>query len=89
MLALFNKLNCKPNDTTQWKTQVGYTNAEAYDNPNAQIVACDSSGDKYALDVAKIQGTQVSNAIAELSTTSNEWVVELTLKSGGAARTAP
>ena len=85
VLALFNKLNCKPNDSTQWKTQVGYTNAEAYDNPNTQIVACDSSGDKYALDVAKIQGTQVSNAIAELSTTSNEWVVELTLKSGGAA----
>ena len=85
VLALFNKLVCKPNDTTQWKTQVGYTNAEAYDNPNAQIVACDSSGDKYALNVAKIQGTQVSNAIAELSTTSNEWIVELNLKSGGAA----
>ncbi len=85
VLALFNKLVCKPGDATQWKTQVGYTNAEAYDNPNTQIVACDSSGDKYALDVAKIQGTQVSNAIAELSTTSNEWVVELTLKSGGAA----
>jgi preprotein translocase subunit SecD len=85
VLALFNKLVCKPNDTTAWKTQVGYTNAEAYDNPNTQIVACDSSGDKYALDVAKIQGTQVSNAIAELSTTSNEWIVELTLRSGGAA----
>ncbi len=85
VLALFNKLNCKPNDATQWKTQVGYTTAEAYDNPNAQVVGCDSSGDKYALDVAKIQGTQVSNAIAELSTTSNEWVVELTLKSGGAS----
>jgi preprotein translocase subunit SecD len=85
VLALFNKLVCKPNDATQWKTQVGYTNAEAYDNPNTQIVACDNTGDKYALDVAKIQGTQVSNAIAELSTTSNEWIVELTLKSGGAA----
>ncbi len=85
VLALFNKLICKPDDSTQWKTQVGYTNPESYDNPNNQIVACDSSGDKYALDVAKIQGTQVSNAIAELSTTSNEWVVELTLKSGGAA----
>jgi preprotein translocase subunit SecD len=85
VLALFNKLVCKPNDTTQWKTQVGYTNAEAYDNPNTQIVACDSTGDKYALDVAKIQGTQVSNAIAQLSTTNNQWVVELTLKSAGAA----
>src|SRR5579862_991646 len=85
VLALFNKLVCKPGDTTQWKTQVGYTTAEAYDNPNTQIVACDSIGDKYALDVAKIQGTQVSNAIAQLSTTNNQWVVELTLKSAGAA----
>jgi len=84
-LALFNKLVCKPGDTTQWKTQVGYTNPEAYDNPNAQIVSCDSSGNKYALDVAKIPGTQISNAIAELSTTSNEWQVILNLKSAGAA----
>jgi preprotein translocase subunit SecD len=84
-LALFNKLVCKPGDMTQWKTQIGYTTPEAYDNPNAQIVSCDGSGDKYALDVAKIPGTQISNAIAELSTTSNEWEVLLTLKSAGAA----
>jgi preprotein translocase subunit SecD len=84
-LALFNKLVCKPNDTEAWKTQVGYTNAEAYDNPNVQIVSCDSSGNKYALDVAKVQGTQISNATAELSTTSNEWEVLLSLKSAGAS----
>jgi preprotein translocase subunit SecD len=83
-LALFNKLVCKPNDTEAWKSQVGYTNAEAYDNPNVQIVSCDSSGNKYAMDVAKVQGTQISNATAELSTTSNEWEVILTLKSQGA-----
>ncbi|HTX26889.1 MAG TPA: protein translocase subunit SecD [Streptosporangiaceae bacterium] len=85
-LALFNKLVCKPNDTQAWKSQVGYTNAEAYDNPNVQIVSCDSSGNKYALDVAKVQGTQISNATAELSTTSNEWEVLLTLKSQGASQ---
>ena len=84
-LALFNKLVCKPGDSTQWKTQVGYTNAEAYDNPNAQIVSCDNSGNKYALDVAKVQGTQIGSAIAELSTTSNQWEVLLTLKTGGAS----
>jgi preprotein translocase subunit SecD len=84
-LALFNKLVCKPGDTTQWKAQVGYNTPESYDNPNVQIVACDSSGNKYALDVAKVQGTQISNAIAELSTTSNEWEVLLDLKSGGAS----
>jgi preprotein translocase subunit SecD len=83
-LALFNKLVCKPGDTTAWKAQVGYNTPESYDNPNVQIVSCDSSGNKYALDVAKVQGTQISNATAELSTTSNEWEVLLTLKSSGA-----
>ena len=85
VLALFNKLVCKPGDSTQWKLQVGYTNAESYDNPNTQIVACDSTGNKYALDVAKVKGTQVSNAIASLDPTSNQWIVQLNLKSGGAA----
>jgi preprotein translocase subunit SecD len=50
-----------------------------------QIVSCDSSGNKYALDVAKVPGTQISNATAELSTTSNQWEVLLSLKSAGAA----
>ncbi len=84
-LALFNKLVCKPGDTTAWKAQVGYNTPESYDNPNVQIVSCDSSGNKYALDVAKVVGQQVSNATAELSTTSNEWQVILNLKSAGAA----
>ncbi len=83
-LALFNKVNCKPNDTTQWKKEAGYTNPQAYDDPNAQIVSCDSSGGKYALDVAKVPGTQIATAAAELSTTSNQWEVLVTLKSAGA-----
>jgi preprotein translocase subunit SecD len=84
-LALFNKLVCKPGDTTEWKQQVGYTDAYDYDNPNAQIVSCDSSGNKYALDVAKVQGTEISGATAELSTTNNEWEINLTLNGKGAA----
>jgi preprotein translocase subunit SecD len=83
-LALFNKVNCKPNDTTQWKIEAGYTNPQDYDNPNAQIVSCDSSGGKYALDVAKVPGTQIATAAAELSTTSNQWEVLVTLKGAGA-----
>jgi preprotein translocase subunit SecD len=83
-LALFNKVSCKPNDTTQWKIEAGYTNPQDYDNPNAQIVSCDSSGGKYALDVAKVPGTQIATAAAELSTTSNQWEVLVTLKSAGA-----
>jgi preprotein translocase subunit SecD len=82
-LALFNKLVCKPGDTVAWKQQVGYTNAYDYDDPNAQIVSCDSTGNKYALDVAKVQGTEITGATATLSTTNNEWEIELTLNSKG------
>jgi preprotein translocase subunit SecD len=86
-LALFNKVQCTPNDTTKWKQQAGYTKPQDYDNPNVQIVSCDSSGNKYALDVAKVQGQEIASAVAELSTTSNQWEVLLTLK-GGAATSA-
>jgi preprotein translocase subunit SecD len=84
-LALFNKLVCKPGDTQAWKQQIGYTNAYDYDNPNVQIVSCDSSGNKYALDKAVVQGTEVTGATAELSTTNNEWEINLTLNGKGAS----
>ena len=83
-MALFNKVQCTPGDTTKWKQQAGYTTAEDYDNPNAQVVACDAQGNKYLLDVAKVPGTQISSATAQLSTTSNQWEVILGLKSAGA-----
>ena len=79
-LALFDKVQCTPGDTTKWKEQAGYTTPEDYDNPNVQIVSCDSSGGKYALDVAKVQGQQIATATAELSTTSNQWEVLLNFK---------
>jgi preprotein translocase subunit SecD len=83
--ALFNKLVCKPNESpSTWKQQIGYTTKE-YDNPDQQIVACDSSGDKYALDVAKVQGTQVTSAAAQYSTTDDEWQVVLSLNGAGGA----
>jgi preprotein translocase subunit SecD len=74
-------VQCTPNDTTKWKQEAGYTAPNDYDNPNIQIVSCDSSGNKYALDVAKVTGQQISTATAELSTTSNEWEVLLNFKS--------
>ena len=83
-LAIFNKVTCKPGDTTQWKKEAGYTKPQDYDNANAQIVSCDSSGGKYALDVSKVPGTQIATAAAELSTTSNQWEVLVTLKGAGA-----
>jgi preprotein translocase subunit SecD len=82
-LALFNKVTCTPGDTTQWKKEAGYTKPQDYDATNAQIVSCDSSGNKYALDVAKIPGTQIATASAQLSTTSNQWEVLVTLKGAG------
>ena len=84
-LALFSKLVCKPGDSTNWKKPVGYTTAAAYDNPAGQTVACDpTTGDKYALAVAPVQGKEVSSAIATLSTT-NKREVDLTLNSAGSA----
>jgi preprotein translocase subunit SecD len=83
-LALFNKVHCTPNDTTQWKKEAGYNNPQDYDATNVQIVSCDSSGNKYALDVAKVKGQDIATATAELSPQSNTWEVLVTLKSGGA-----
>jgi len=89
VLAKFNKLTCKPGDTQAWKSQVGYQNTTPYNNPDVQVVACGSPGagqwGKFVLDVAKVKGTQVTSASAGLSTSSNQWQVNLTLNSQGAA----
>ena len=89
VLADFNKLVCKPGDTQAWKAQVGYVTTTPYNDPDVQVVACGSAGQgqwgKFALDVAKVRGTQVTAASAGLSTTSNQWQVNLTLNGQGAA----
>jgi preprotein translocase subunit SecD len=89
VLKLFNKLTCKPGDTQAWKAQVGYVNTTPYNNPDVQVVACGTPGSgqwgKFALDVAKVKGTQITAASAGLSTTSNQWQVNLTLNGQGAA----
>jgi preprotein translocase subunit SecD len=86
VLSLFNKLVCTPGDTQAWKSQVGYDTNTPYNNPDEQVVACGQDGGqwgKYALDVAKVQGRWVTSATAQLSTTSNQWQVNLTLNSEG------
>lgn len=83
-LALFRKLACTPGNTSTWTGQVGYTAAADYDNPDTQIVSCDASGNKYALDVAKVPGTQIRSAVARPGP-GNQWAVLLTFKSAGAA----
>jgi preprotein translocase subunit SecD len=89
VLKDFNKLTCKPGDTQAWKSQVGYQDTTPYNNPDVQVVACGSAGagqwGKFALDVAKVKGTEVTAASAGLSTTSNQWQVNLTLNGQGAA----
>jgi len=91
VLNLFNdpKIVCKPGDTQQWKVAAGYSNTTPYNNPDEQVVACGTNGSgqwgKYLLDVAKVKGTDVTSATAALSSTSNQWQVNLTLNSQGAA----
>ncbi|MGH3254749.1 MAG: SecDF P1 head subdomain-containing protein, partial [Streptosporangiaceae bacterium] len=84
-LALFRRLACTPGNTSTWKNQVGYAVAQDYDNPYVQVVACDSSGNKYALDVAMVHGTQLTSAAAAPSPTSGRWTVLLTLNRAGAS----
>jgi preprotein translocase subunit SecD len=84
-MALFNKLVCKPNESAQqWQQSIGYTSGQ-YDVPTDQIVSCDSSGNKYALDAAKVQGQQVTGASAQYSTTDDQWQVVLSFNDAGAA----
>jgi preprotein translocase subunit SecD len=88
VMKLFNKLVCKPGDTEKWKSQVGYGSSPVYDNPGQQVVACGDNGGvwgKYILDKAKVQGRQVTGATAALSTTSNQWQVNLTMNGAGAS----
>jgi preprotein translocase subunit SecD len=84
-LALFNKLVCKVGETN-WKQQIGYTDSAKYNTASSQTVACNTTtGEKYALAAATVQGKEVTGAIATLSTTSNEWEVDLTLNGAGAS----
>jgi preprotein translocase subunit SecD len=87
VLALFNKLVCAPGESdSAWKAQVGYQDAAAYDALGNQTVACNTAtGEKYALDVAKVRGEDVSGATAGLSTTSSQWQVNLTFNGKGSA----
>jgi preprotein translocase subunit SecD len=82
-LALFNKLVCKAGETN-WKQQIGYTDSAKYNTASSQTVACNTTtGEKYALAAATVQGKEITGAIATLSTTSNEWEVDLTLNGAG------
>jgi preprotein translocase subunit SecD len=77
--ALFDKLNCEdPN----WQKQVGYTNGE-YDNPNAQIVSCDSAHNKYVLDKSTVAGTMITSASANPNPNGSDWLVDINFNGAG------
>ena len=89
--ALFNKLNCADKN---WQKVVYNNNAQAWDNTKAQIVSCDQSPQipgqppqKYILDVAKVNGNQLTGTTAMLNPNSGtQWQINFSLN--GAASTA-
>jgi preprotein translocase subunit SecD len=50
---------------------------------NQQAVACDSGGQKYLLDVAKVVGTDVKGADASIDSTNGQWQVVLSFNGAG------
>jgi preprotein translocase subunit SecD len=54
----------------------------AIDDKNAQVVTCESNG-KMFLDVAKVVGTDVSDASPQLDQQQGQWVVSLNFSADG------
>ncbi len=75
-MKLFEKLDCS--DLSTWKQKLPYTEAQ-WDDPTSQSVSCGANGAKYVLGPAVILGTDVTSEAADIDTTSNAWVVNLTL----------
>jgi len=75
----FNRLNCHHR---KWQSEIYGNNPNNWDNPSAQIVACDSQGIKYVLDVAKVSGSNLHSVVAALNQ-NNQWVVNFNLDSKG------
>jgi preprotein translocase subunit SecD len=79
VIADFNRLNCA---NKKWQQQIYGDNPAKWDDPAKQIVACDSSGTKYVLDVARVLGTNLTKVVAQLNTQS-QWVVNFNLDGQG------
>nr|WP_066372632.1 protein translocase subunit SecD [Herbidospora mongoliensis] len=77
VLQQFKDLKCTANNK----------GAGVLDDPAKQFVACDESGTaKYILDVAAVQGSEISTASSGLRQDTGEWVVNLDFKSAGATK---
>ena len=75
----FDRLNCKNKD---WQKQIYGDNPNKWDAQGSQTVACDSQGNKYVLDVAKVLGTNLTKVAAVLNQQS-VWVVNFNLDGKG------
>jgi preprotein translocase subunit SecD len=80
VIADFNKLNCT---NKHWQQQIYGGNPANWDDPSKQIVACDGSGIKYVLDVAKVLGTNLTKVTTQLNSQS-QYVVAFNLDGSGA-----
>ena len=91
-LKLFDKEVCKPGRDAgtvdpSWQKTVGYSLAgDQWNNLGGQIVSCDASGTKYVLGQAAYVGGDITSVSAGLQPGGAQWVVDLSLNGGGAAK---
>lgn len=80
VLRLFRNLNCRD---PRWRQQAGYR-PPGTDPANSQIVSCSRDGStKYALDAAKVQGSEVVAATAAPQLPGRYWLVDITFNAAG------
>jgi preprotein translocase subunit SecD len=93
-LNLFDKEVCKPGRAAgtvdpHWQQTVGYSlQGDQWGVLKSQIVSCDSSGIKYVLGPAVYAGSDITSVSAGLQQDNAQWVVDLSLNAGGAAKFA-
>jgi preprotein translocase subunit SecD len=80
VIADFNRLNCRHKD---WQKEIYGGNPTRWDNASAQVVGCDSHGLKYVMDVAKVQGTNLTSVKTQLNQ-QGQWIVSFNLNGQGA-----
>jgi preprotein translocase subunit SecD len=80
VIADFNRLNCAHKD---WQKEIYGGDPTKWDNATAQVVGCDSQGLKYVMDVAKVQGRNLTKVAAQLNT-QGQWIVSFNLNGQGA-----
>ena len=93
-LKLFDKEVCQPGRDAGavnpgWQKTVGYSlQGDQWAALKGQIVSCDSSGTKYVLGQAVYAGGDIASVGAGLQQNSAQWVVDLSLHAGAAAKFA-